>query len=360
LKAPAASKAPAPTPPADEEEDDDESYDEEDDEEDDDYGAHGKRARGKAPKRKPCGECSGCLWRAGRGKHDAKCGQCYACAHPRLNRACRFGACEKTNSRYRIMHGVLQEPWYNAEEAAYDATGLEPTAVGVSNGFRSCRYSDLPVVLQQTYDQLTDAQRGGARRAAGGGGRHAPSTPAREGRAGGDEAAMRETITETITDCLDRLADLLDPNTGLVSVATSLDNLVRLMDRGRDAAALAAPNLTVQAELTAELATTCGELTETRGELTETRAALTATRGELTATQGRVTALEELVRARDTALTSLNEVVRRLSAVEDRLVAPRGGGGAAAGGEDGEGDEEEDEESEPEPETRPQRGKRRK
>jgi septal ring factor EnvC (AmiA/AmiB activator) len=122
-------------------------------------------------------------------------------------------------------------------------------------------------------------------------------------------------MREAITDGLDRLADRLDPNTGLAAVVSSLETLNRLVDQGRDAAALAGPDPAAQAELAA----TRDELTATRSEITATRTELTAPRSELTTTQGRVTALEELVRARDAKLSALNEIVRRLSAVEALL-----------------------------------------
>jgi hypothetical protein len=81
-------------------------------------------------------------------------------------------------------------------------------------------------------------------------------------------------MRETIADGLDRLADRLDPNTGLVAVAASLDTLVRLMDQRRDDVGLAGA-----------------------GRDPAIQAELDATRRELTSAEEHITALEEQARA---------------------------------------------------------------
>jgi hypothetical protein len=142
-------------------------------------------------------------------------------------------------------------------------------------------------------------------------------------------------MRETVADGLDRLADRIDPNTGLAAVAASLDTLVQHMEQRRGDVEQAGPgrDLAIQAELD-------------------------ATRCELTSAEERIIALEERVRARDAALSAVCDVAARLTAVEEHLAAAaaEGDGDAAAGDGDEEGDGEEDEESEPVP-LRKQRSK---
>jgi hypothetical protein len=264
---------------------------------------------------------------AGRGKNNAKCNKCYACAHKRLNHACRLCMCEKINSCFRLTQGILQELWYNEHETTYDSTGLKPTPAGERRGVQRRRYSDLHELLQNPYNQLPSG-RGGTRRA--------DTTPMRPGvpeeeRSWGPEADLREAVI----DGLDRLADRLDPNVGLTAVAASLDALVQHAERERGDVERAGAGRDAGVQADSESA-----------------------RGELASAMARITALEEQVRARDAALSAVADVAARLTAVEAQLAAAEGDGEAAEGDWDGEGDGEEDEESErePDPPKRP-RGK---
>jgi hypothetical protein len=239
---------------SDEEEGDGENYED---------ASRSKRARGKAPKRTRCGKCAGCLWRAGRGKNDAKCNKCYACAHKRLNRACRLGMCKKINSRFRLTQGILQEQWYNEQEAASDPTGLTQTPVGERRGVHRRSYSDLPELLQKAYCE-TQAQATSQPPSGRGGARRAVTTPTRAEvpeaeRAGGPEAELREALV----DGLDRLADRLELNVGLSAVAERLDALVQHaeLEHGDGlAAAVKRAGESRDAGVQAELESTRGEL----------------------------------------------------------------------------------------------------
>jgi hypothetical protein len=156
----------------------------------------GRRRRGK---RKGYCTCPGCLWRADRraAKLDAKCGQCYSCLHRRLNRLCRKSMCAKTNSKFRLTQGILNEPWYAPGESAYDDTGLTPAPAGSARGILPRQREGFVDETQRYYDLVNATSPARGRGAVG----HAVHTPARA------DTALCAELRAALADGLAHLAD---------------------------------------------------------------------------------------------------------------------------------------------------------
>jgi hypothetical protein len=139
-------------------------------------------------------------------------------------------------------------------------------------------------------------------------------------RAGGPEAELREALV----DCLDRLADRLDPNVGLAAVAASLDALMQRAER----------------EHCKELAAAVEQVGA--GRDAGVQAALESARSELASVMTRIAALEAQLHDRAAALSAVDDVAARLTAVEAQLAAVGGDWDSAEDDGDEEGDGEED------------------
>jgi hypothetical protein len=166
------------------------------------------------------------------------------------------------------------------------------------------------------------------------------------------EAELREAVA----DGLERLAERLDPNVGLAAVAASLNTLVQHAERrhgdvervgaGRDHAVqvefeatrsdlasatahIAARGKQVRARDVALSAERRHSKVERAGAGRDpaVQAELEATRSDIASAVARIAALEEQERARDVALSAVNDVAARLTAVGGGAYRrPRGAG----------------------------------